>query len=208
MRQAKITPARAIAIAALALVTACGVPDDPDKANRISPDDVPYGLLGDTASPRGTGNESSPASPRVFWLDGEDELVPRRPRIEGHSTQPTVVLLLAALAEGPSPRARALGLGSTLAPDITIDLVELSGRQALIDVDFGSQEPSADRLPLAMGQIVLTAVSAPGVDQVQITHDGAVIDVPTPGGALKAGPLSQDDYASLLSSDAGARQGT
>jgi hypothetical protein len=194
--------ARIAAVLMLAALTACGVPDDHDKSHQISPENVPYGLLGPTSSTRPADGESSPSSPHVFWLDGDDELVPRRPQLDGQSTEPTVVLLLAALADGPSGQSRREGLGSALGPDITLDLVEVSGRLALIDVDFGSQEPSADRLPLAMGQIVLTAVSAPSVDQVQITHHGTVVEVPTPGGALKAGALSASDYESLVSAPA------
>jgi hypothetical protein len=197
----------AVVVAALTLGSgaACGVPDDDNNASTISPDDVPYGLLGATSSTRPGGNESSSSSPRIFWIDADDELVPRRPRLDGQSTEPAVRLLLAALVDGPSGQTRDLGLGSAVGPSISIRLIEQSGRLALIDVDFGPQEPSADRLPLAMGQIVLTAVSAPGVDQVQITHDGEQIEVPTPGGALKAGALSASDYESLISVSASPR---
>jgi spore germination protein GerM len=48
-----------------------------------------------------------------------------------------------------------------------------------------------------VGQIVLTATSVPDVEAVLMTRDGALVQLPIPGGALTSAPVTAQDYAEL-----------
>ena len=66
-----------------------------------------------------------------------------------------------------------------------------------MDIDDGTSI-SAERLPAAIGQVVLTLSSAPGIESVVLVSDGQPVQVPLPGGALTDQPVTGDDYAELL----------
>ena len=68
---------------------------------------------------------------------------------------------------------------------------------ALVEFDPATSL-TADRLPLAMGQLVLTVTSAPGIEAVQVGAAGEAVEVPLPGGALTDRPVTADDYAIFL----------
>ena len=56
----------------------------------------------------------------------------------------------------------------------------------------------AERLPLAVGQIVLSVTSAPGVDAVRLVTSGQPVDLPLPSGALATRDVTPEDYAALV----------
>jgi len=185
----------AAAAVAGCLLTACGAPTSGDvQALRT----VPYDLMSPT-SPATTEPTPQPdVRPRVYLV--RDDLlvpVPTSSRDAGSSSS-TVAALLERLALGPQEDERTRGLSSALGPDVGIGLVRLEGTTAVVDVRAGDQLPSAGRLPLAVGQIVLTAVSVPGVDRVQLTAEGKPVQAPLPDGALTDRPLSAPDYSSLV----------
>jgi spore germination protein GerM len=117
---------------------------------------------------------------------------------DGPDTAAAVSAVLERLAAGPTNQERASGLSTALGPDVRITLGGLQGRRASIDIDAGTQLPSAGRVPLAVGQIVLSVTSIPEVDTVVLTRDGRPIEAPLPGGALAPGPVAAADYAELL----------
>ena len=115
-------------------------------------------------------------------------------------------LLLERLTAGPTSASAAWAWPSALPPGTRIRLVRTDGGTATIEVQRGPQEPSADRLPLAVGQVVLTATSVQGITTVQLrTRDGRPMEVPLPGGALTSAPLTAADYASLVVPSAASR---
>jgi hypothetical protein len=66
-------------------------------------------------------------------------------------------------------------------------------------VPASDKGPSPERQPLAVGQVVLTATSVPGVDGVLLDGvDGHPGEMPLPGGALTTRPLRRSDYVELL----------
>jgi spore germination protein GerM len=67
-----------------------------------------------------------------------------------------------------------------------------------VEIRTTVEDPAADRVPLAVGQIVLTATSFPGVDAVRLLRDGRAVPVPVVGGALTAEPVRASDYSALL----------
>ena len=109
-----------------------------------------------------------------------------------------VAAVLAQLSRGPSDQDRAAGLGTALGPDTAIRLAALDGAVARIDIAAGDQVPAPARVPLAVGQVVLSVTSVPGVAAVLMTRDGSPVEVPLPGGALTDQPVTASDYGTLI----------
>jgi spore germination protein GerM len=191
----------------MGLVVGCGLPAD-EQARPVDSADVPYGLLDADGSERdgSSGSESTSLdSPSVVWVDEDERLVAVEStdsRIQG-DTADQAADLLADLSGGPDAVERADGLSTVLAPDARVELVRLMGGSAWVQVDPGTQSPTPERLPIALGQIVLTATSVPAIDAVQFVTDGEPIQVPLPGGELTAEPVTQSDYSVLLSPSGG-----
>ena len=177
------------------LLTACGAPTSGEVQDLPT---VPYGLMSPTSPDTSAPTSQQDLRPRVY-LVRDDQLVP----VPAGAPAPgdvdsTVGALLERLAVGPQEAERNRGLSSALGPDVDIGLVRIEGTTAVVEVRAGAQLPSAGRLPLAVGQIVLTAVSVPGVDRVQLTAGGKPVQAPLPDGAITDRPLDAADYASLV----------
>jgi hypothetical protein len=67
-------------------------------------------------------------------------------------------------------------------------------------IELRSDDPAnvGDEGPLAVGQLVLSATSVPGVDAVVLTRDGRAVDAQLADGALTGRPLTAADYAALV----------
>ena len=167
---------------------------------------MPYNLLSpapsDASAPAPTERT---AAPHLYLVNVEDELVPVRTPVVAQGLDPVEARLLEQLTAGPTERQRRLGLASALTPGTRIRLAGTDCGTATIAVQRGPQEPSADRLPLAVGQVVLTATSVQGITAVQLTREGRPMEVPLPGGALTSAPLTAADYASLVVPSAASR---
>ncbi len=183
------------ALVACVLTAGCGVPTDTD-AQAVNP--VPYGLL----SPSGPAPSASASvavrGPRV-WLVRDDALVPAEAPPSGTDPATTATALLGRLAAGPTEQERADGLSTAFGPSVELTLTDVTGGHAVVDIRAGDLAPSPSRLPLAVGQVVLTLVSVDGIDDVVLTAAGSPIQAPLPGGELTDRPLRADDYAALRS---------
>lgn len=194
---------RAVAFGALLLIAACGVPAD-GSTRAVANDGVPYGLLESSSSavaaptpaPAPDGQEVT--APQVFLADSEGRLVPRALQVPVGSPERVVDAALVALAAGPTDTHRASGLSTALGPDVRVRLLDLADGTAQVSLDVPGSGVSADRLPLAVGQVVLTAVSVQGIDRVLLVREGQLIGAPLPGGEQTTEPLVAADYASLL----------
>ncbi len=168
----------------------------------IPADQVPYRLLEDSPSidgPAGERERPRVEDARIYWVDPDDTLLPVGR--EGRCAQPAAALaerLLAELVEGPTPDDRASGLGTALAPGSALRLDDLRAGTATVSLDPSAQSSSAERLPVAIGQVVLTLGSVPGVVRVSIAHDGEPLQVPLPGGRLTSSPVTTADYEELV----------
>ena len=200
------TSRRAGTAAAVAALTAvalagCGLPVD-GTARAVDPKEVPYGLL--RPEPTATASvelkSAVRAGPAQLYLLGADDRLVAVPAGVGRTlpTSARLGALFALLERGPDDTQRGEGLGSALTPGVQIRLRDLTDGTAQVQVDAAPKDPSADRLPLAIGQLVLTATSLSDVTAVQLVRDGAPVEVPLPGGALTSAPLSRQDYVSLL----------
>lgn len=159
--------------------------------------EVPYNLMSPATGATSPPTVEPEARPLVF-LVRDDVLVPvQAPDVSGDSLTATVTSTLERLAKGPDEEARDQGLSSALGPDVGITVARIEGTRAVIDVQPGAQVPTAGRLPLAVGQIVLTVLSVPGVESVALTAGGEPIQAPLPGGELTDRPLVASDYLPL-----------
>lgn len=199
----RLTTSGAVAVTAtvaLGLV-GCGLPQD-GTARAVDPKQVPYGLMrSDPPAPASSRSKSIDRTDqaRLYLLGPDDQLV-GVPAGVGRplGTGARLTALFALLARGPDETQRGQGLSTALSPGVQIQLRDLSGGVARVQVVAGLKDPSADRLPLSIGQLVLTATSLRGVDSVVLERDGAPVEVPLPGGALTSAPLTRSDYASLV----------
>ncbi len=181
------------AAAAGAVLAGCGLPTSGRTTS------VPTGSLpGLRAAPTPTA-----AAPAAFtstvdvWLVGPDGLlVPRfRPAPAGPPAEAARVAL-DALRAGPDEAERAAGLSSEVAAGADVDVVALEDRTVSHEIRFAAPPP-AERLPTAVGQVVLTVTSVPGVNRVLLVDGGTAVSAPLPDGELTERPLTAADYASL-----------
>jgi hypothetical protein len=186
--------------AVVALLGACGLPSSSSPV-QVPAAEVPYGLLESaTASPTPTATPGVPlVDGSIYLADPQQQLVAVGVQVPDEQAAPMLQTLLNRLAVGPTERERALGLVTDLGPGSTIVLRDISGGTANIELQSTGQDPSPSKLPVAVGQIVLTATSIVGVDRVVFFRDGSPVAVPGPsGGGLTAEPLIAADYAALL----------
>ncbi|MGH8893721.1 MAG: GerMN domain-containing protein [Actinomycetes bacterium] len=192
--------ARAVAAFSTAFVLAsCGVPQD-GATRALDAGDVPYRLLDEAAGHSADPSVSGPlvTVPQVFFLDGDERLVPQPQPMAASGLEPVVGALLGRLATGPTEQQRGRGLGSALGPGARLRLLQVTDGLASVEVTPSQQSPAADRLPLAIGQVVLTAASVDGVDRVLLVRDGQPLEAPLPGGERTSEPLTPSDYTDLL----------
>lgn len=192
-------PGVGVLVALLLLVAACGLPGD-GAVSRVDDDSVPYGLLdADGSSSADTdGPAAQGPGPVIFWLSPGDRLLPSA--TDTTCDQPVEVVvesLLGELAAGPTSEAREEGRSTAIPPESALLLADLADGR--VEVDLQSETSiSAERLPAAVGQIVLTMTSVAGVDSVTLVSDGGTVPVPLPGGALTDEPVTGEDYAVLV----------
>ena len=191
----------AAALAGVLLAAGCGLPQgttplEPD------PSGVPYRLLSPTeAGPTTAQRGPQTTTPDVYLLTADERLVPVEAPVRRNGLEPVIRDVLTRLTSGPSETERASGLASALGPDVRLTLTGVDSGTATIELDLGAPEPGAARLPLAVGQVVLSTTSVEGVDRVQLVRDGAPVEVPRPDGSLTREPLTAADYDTLLTSD-------
>jgi hypothetical protein len=185
--------------AAALMMTSCGLPGG-GSVRTIDDASVPYRLLeSDPPSPGPLQPEGDPGPvPVVFWVTGDHRVVPEA---TGASCDaPVEVLvdrLLNTLASGPSEGARADGRSSAVPADVGLEAVGIVAGTVEVDIELDTSI-SAEQLPVAVGQLVLTVLSAPTVQSVVVVSGGEPIQVPLPGGALTDGPVTAEDYKDLL----------
>ncbi len=184
----------------LAFVGACGVPTDGDPVT-VSRDRVPYRLLSPssaaTASPTPTAG-AGVTRPQVFFVSPDDQLVASAQTLPATGVDTVETALLERLTAGPTDADRALGLDTALGQGARLRLRGIDGGVVSLELTPGDPPPAAERLPLAVAQVVLTATSVAGVDSVVLLRDGVPVDVPLPGGEQVPGPVHGEQYLALL----------
>lgn len=180
-------------VATAGLAAACGVPSG-DAPATVPASDVPFGLLSPTpTSPAATPSASQFDRPLVFLVDAGGRLVPRGRALAGDPVKAALTELLEDLAAGPTAEEQRQQLSSALPPGMRLAVTAFDGGIATIDI-VGSTELSGRSSRLAVGQIVLTATSVPGVEAIRLRRNDDAVEAPLPGGQLTSDPLTAADY--------------
>lgn len=174
-------------------LAACGAPTHAPAEVIVT---VPYGLASPSTSVEPVP-DATPSRGAQVYLMRDKVLVPAGAPPAASDARSTAVSALGRLLQGPTEQDRTVGMSTALGPDVRLSLVDLSNARATVDIRTGEAAPSAARLPLAVGQIVLSLTSIAGVDAVVLTSGGTPIAAPLPGGALTGQPLRARDYAEL-----------
>jgi len=196
MKRLGVSGAFALVLLAI-LASGCGAPSDGTRV--IGASEVPYRLLSPSppAAPTGAAPGPDDVSAQVYFVDADDFLVGVPYAVEDAGPTAEMVRdVLDQLSQGPGDAN--LRLGTAIRPDVTLELLDIGGVTVRVAFSTPAREPSPDQLPLAVGQIVLTVTSLPGVTDVVILTDGHEVDLPLPGGQLTQPPVSAADYEELL----------
>jgi len=163
----------------------------------IPASDVPYGLLSTTPT-RAPATPTAPQSvrPVVYLVDGDGRLVPRGRTLPGGPPRKELAQLLDDLAAGPTRDERGAQLSTDLPPDIRLTVADYGNGTGTIDIG-GSTDLGGRASRVAVGQLVLTATSLPGVDAVRLRRNGEAVEAPLPSGQLTTDPLTAADYSPL-----------
>lgn len=188
----------AAATSTVMLVTGCGLPSG-GSVQRVDDDTVPYRLL-EPAGPSSAATVPTGrpvGTPVVIWVTA-GHLMPEA--TDGTcSAEPEILVdqLLDTLAAGPSDDTRGDGASSAIPPDSQLELLEITGDTAEVNME-SETSLSAEQLPVAVGQVVLTVTSVPTIRSVELVNDGEPLQVPLPGGVLTSEAVTAADYADLL----------
>lgn len=167
------------------LTAACGVPTQ-DRAERLG--DQGAVALVDPPLPARPGS----VSVSVYLIRGADLVaVPRAVNTV------TVDAAVQALIAGPSSEEAAGGLHSAVGPSTRVRKAVVEGGVARIDLSSPFAQARSEDQVVAVAQFVYTVTGLANVDAVSITVDGEPIEVPTPDGGLKSGPLRRSDLPRL-----------
>jgi spore germination protein GerM len=172
--------------AAALIVAGCGVPTE-NGARSIDPDDVPFGLLGQTS----TTTTTAPGQAAIVevFLVGEGRLVPV-PRAVADAT--SVQARLDALLNGPTEQEAQFGVTTALASSSGL-AASVNGNTAQIDFGEASGIPGLEQV-LAIAQLVFTATAIDGIDQVLFLVGERPVEAPAQDGTLKSEPLTRRDF--------------
>jgi spore germination protein GerM len=202
-----------VAVAVMVGAAACGTGGD-SELQSIRGDDL-QGLDETTTSTTTSTTVPSTSSPvdstiattsttivsesvEFYFVDGNN-LQPVRVDLAA-PVSPTRVI--ARLVQGPPEGDLGVGL-RTLLPRGLVNFPVIDSGAGYVTVDLAEEpferiDPADQRT--AIGQIVMTLVSRPGIGQVRFTLDGEDLRVPRRDGLQSAPgePVSRNDYASLL----------
>ncbi len=181
------------------LPAACGIPAD-DTPVVIAT--IPYELASPSPVPGRKPTPNGGERPFVFLLTRTGFLAAVEVRTQTLDTAERLTEVMSRLTIGPTDAERAAGWSSALGPEDTVRLRGVEGTEAQIELVLGDQAISAGQLPLAVGQVVLTATSVPGVRSVVLFDEADRIEAPLPGGAQTSDALVSADYAKLIAEDA------
>lgn len=176
-------------LAAVALLTGCGVPTD-EAPRALDPAQAPGGVL-DTAAPQSEGEGRI----ALYFVRGDPERVVLQQRAVERS--PDMKELLQLLFEGPTQEQVAAGTRSAIPTSLQVESVDVGPRGVAV-VTLGGDDTQVGTSPLGFAQIVAT-LTAPGrAEAVRFRIDDSDLRVPRGDGSLTDEPLTRDDYREVL----------
>lgn len=133
--------------------------------------------------------------PPTIYLVSNGALVGEfRPRLRTG----TLSDLVGALLQGPTDAEASRGVSTAINTSPALLGVTVHNGLATVDLSSAFGDIRAPDQVLATAQVVMTTVSFPGVESVQISLGGKAAQMPLADGTLSWAPLTFADYASLL----------
>jgi spore germination protein GerM len=178
-------------VVTVAAVVGCGVPDS--GVATIEPSELPKSLRSTTSVTSTVPGEPSSAQVALYWVR-DDHLVGEPVSFEA---PPDAERMLTLLLKGPGTGSLG-GVRTAISdPEMVRDSIQ---RGSTVVVDLGpsfSDLTGSDQI-LAIGQLVASLTSIPGVSAVELRQGGDAVEVPIPDGTLVDRPLTRADYSELL----------
>lgn len=180
----------------LLLLAGCGVPVQSAPVP-VEPEAVPSQLR-DSSGPtsRPTPGESGTRTVRVYFVTN-DRLIGLDREVRTEPPAEQLGTIVATLLAGPTEAELRRGVASAIPPSLQLTVTGIEGRRAVIELTGQTDGQSATENVLAVGQIVLSATSLPGVSEVSFTRDGGPVETLLADGALTTKPLTAADYTAL-----------
>lgn len=168
------------------VIAACGIPVEAE------PEVVDVELAPPTGNETPAPGELAAVS---LYLVRDDSLVHVTRDLPSPSS---LTSIFESLLGGVTDEERQANLRTAIPPDTeTISITE-DGSVLRVDLNSEFAAVGGEEELLAVAQIVLTATSVEGVDQVAFQLEGVPTDVPVASGALSVDPVGAADYESLI----------
>jgi spore germination protein GerM len=179
----------------------CGVPSG-GPPRPIATSEIPYGLVDPASASSGSSRPARPArlpsAPEIYFIDADERLRPLPFDAVGPPPRQALDPMLQSLVTGPDPDQRRRGLRTAFGQGTAVRLSSVTGDVAHVDLDLGDRPIGSELLPVAVGQVVLTATSVDGVRAVLLMSAGEPLPAPLPGGRLVDRPVTASDYVDLV----------
>ena len=186
-------------------IAACGVPDDGLIA--IEPSELPDSLHPSSTTTTAVSLEAHDGSGYTdVYCIRENQLVPEP---IGFASTPSLERVVSILERGPGSADRTVPERSAVSQGEVIAALARDGERVTVELGPAFAEVAGADQVLALGQIVITLTSVPGVGSVALRQEGEPLDVPLPDGTLVRRPVVRDDYSSLIApAEAGSAPAT
>lgn len=181
---------RRLAIVLVLAVAGCGI--TPERT--AQPIDPPRGPFASVTSPSPLPT-STGSVPETLFLVKDGLLVPR---VRHVATVSDVDELIHDLLAGPTEVESEAGLSTALV-GVTVNGVRLESGLATVDLAAPIEFSGRNDELLAYAQVVCTLTARKDVLWVTFTRAGKPITVPRGDSSISPGPLTESDYAELLS---------
>lgn len=172
-------------LAALGLVTGCGVPVD-ESPTALDRGSAPFRVFDRDVAPPPQGDLAV-----ELWFVRGDRLVPvaRAVELPGSPQQ-----VLGTLFDGVTETERGAGLSSAIPSAVSLEGFEVEDGIAVVTLEGLTEQVQVQ----AFAQVVATLTGRPEIDGVRFRADGRDIQVPRGDSSLTEAPVDRDDYAELL----------
>ena len=182
-------------LGAVALLVACGVPED-SAPQELTAADVPFGML--TTAPTTTTTPIDLAPDReaaLYFMDVEGNLRPLNREVEDRSAATVIMTLLATDSSSLPPR-----YSTNIPPDTT--LLDSFVDDQVLTLDLSEQFTTVvgQRFIAAVAQIVYTATDLDGIEAVSFRVEGEDFPVNDENGAAQDEPVDRLDFVGLAPS--------
>lgn len=187
-------PPALLALAVVATLTACGIPQDKE------PTATPGGVVMPAVAPSAAAPSDGAADPSSVEADLAVFLVraDHLEKVVRSARRDDLARALGVLLAGPTEAELGAGIRTAISPQTELRSARRDGDTALVDLSAAFVEVGGQEQILAVAQVVLTATSVPGVRRVRFLLEGQAVEIPRADGTLTSESLGAADYEGLM----------